>query len=77
MYLLISTAICYYILFCRGCVHALKLSPNLRMQSLEIRKAVMAGDTKKVWNLEVKKLDIILAMVNDPEEVVEEEEEMI
>ena len=58
-------------------MHALKLSPNLRKQSLEIRKAAMAGDTKKVWNLEVKKLDIILAMVNDPEEVVEEEEEMI
>ena len=35
----------------------------------------MSGDTKKLWKLEVKKLDIILAMVNDPDEVVEEKEE--
>ena len=28
------------------------------------------GDKKKTHSLEVKKLDIILAMVNDPEEVV-------
>ena len=53
----------------------MKLSPNLRTQSLEMRKAVMSGDTKKLWKLEVKKLDIILAMVNDPDEVVEEKEE--
>ena len=65
--------ICYF----RGCVHAMKLSPNLRTQSLDMRKAAMSGDTKKVWKLEVKKLDIILAMVNDPEEVVEQKEEDI
>ena len=59
----------------RGCVHSLKLSPNLRTQSLEMRKAAMSGDTKKLWKLEVKKLDIILAMVNDPEEIVEQNEE--
>ena len=55
----------------------MKLSPNLRTQSLDMRKAAMSGDTKKVWTLEVKKLDIILAMVNDPEEVVEQKEEDI
>ena len=55
----------------------MKLSPNLRTQSLDMRKAAMSGDTKKVWKLEVKKLDIILAMVNDPEEVVEQKEEDI
>ena len=55
----------------------MKLSPNLRTQSLDMRKAAMSGDTKKVWKLEVKKLDIILAMVNDPEEVVEQNEEDI
>ena len=65
------------IFYFRGCVHAMKLSPNLRTQSLDMRKAVMSGDTKKVWTLEVKKLDIILAMVNDPEEVVEQKEEDI
>ena len=65
--------ICYF----RGFVHGMKLSPNLRTQSLDMRKAVMSGDTKKVWTLEVKKLDIILAMVNDPEEVVEQKEEDI
>ena len=54
----------------RGCVHALKLSPNLRKHSLESRKATLIGDKKKIHSLEVKKLDIILAMVNDPEEVV-------
>ena len=54
----------------RGCVHALKLSPNLRKHSLESRKAALMGDKKKTHSLEVKKLDIILAMVNDPEEVV-------
>ena len=52
----------------RGFVHALKLSPNLRKQSLEVRKAIIAGEMNKIWNLEVKKLDIILAMVRDPEE---------
>ena len=64
-------------LFCRGCVHALKLSPNLRKQSLEQRKAALNGDIKKVKTLEVKKLDILLAMVNDPEAIVEEEQEII
>ena len=64
-------------LFCRGCVHALKLSPNLRKQSLEQRKAALNGDIKTVKALEVKKLDILLAMVNDPEEIDEQEEEMI
>ena len=40
-----------------------------------MRKAAMSGDTKKLWKLEVKKLDVILAMVNDPEEIVEQNEE--
>ena len=51
-------------------MHALKLSPNLRKHSLESRKAILNGNKKKFHSLEVKKLDIILAMVNDPEEVI-------
>lgn len=58
-------------------MHALKLSPNLRKQSLEERKAALSGDTKKIWTLEVKKLDVLLAMVNDPEQIVEQEEETV
>ena len=58
-------------------MHALKLSPNLRKQSLEQRKAALNGDTKKIRMLEVKKLDILLAMVNDPEQIVDQEEETV
>lgn len=59
----------------RGSVQALKLSPNLRKQTNDVRKAMLNGEIKKIWGLEVKKLDIILAMVNEPEDDVTEDVE--
>ena len=63
-----------YFIYFRGYVHALKLSPNLRRQTNDVRKAMINGEIKKVWGLEVKKLDILLAMVNEPDEEEVEED---
>ena len=49
----------------RGHIQALKLSPNLRMQSREVRQALLNKEIKRAGELEVKKLDAILAQVRD------------
>lgn len=63
--------------FFRGLVQCLKLSPNLRKQTKEVKNAMLNKDTKKALELEVKKLETLLAMVREPGEVtaVTEEEE--
>ena len=48
----------------------MKLSPNLRKQTREVKNAVQIKDKKKTLELEVKKLLVILAMVREPEDTV-------
>ena len=46
----------------------LKLSPNLRKQTQDVKDALLTEDSaKKVFNLEVKILKNILEMVRKPE----------
>ena len=47
----------------RGEVTSLKLSPNLRRQSKEVKAATINRDFKKAAMLEVKKLDDLLSQV--------------
>lgn len=71
-----STRTCYVsISFYRGVVHCLKLSPNLRKQTKGVRSALLNKDKKKALELEVKKLNVILAMVKDQENIEKEETE--
>ena len=63
-----------YITFNRGVVHCLKLSPNLRRPTKGAKGAINR-DKKKVLELEVKKLLVILAMVREAEGVEKEENE--
>ena len=54
----------------------MKLSPNLRKKTKEIRNATMAKDAKKVLKLECKKLESIMAMVREPDvEIIDKENE--
>ena len=48
-----------------GNIHTLKLSPNLRKQTREIKIALAGKDLRKAGKLEVKKLADILAQVRD------------
>ena len=50
-----------------GCIQSLKLSPNLRALSREVRQALLNKETKKAGELEIKKLDDILAQLRDEE----------
>ena len=50
-----------------GHVHCLKLSPNLRKQSKEVKNALINKDLKKAGEMEIKKLEAILAQVREPE----------
>ena len=61
----------------RGQIHCLKLSPNLRKQTKEVKTAIINKDPKKALELEVKKLEVLLAMVREPEDnvVVKQEED--
>ena len=52
----------------------MKLSPNLRKKTKEIKNAILAKDRKKILKLEVKKLESIMAMVREPEDKVEDTE---
>lgn len=52
----------------RGIIQCLKLSPNLRKQTKEVKAAFVNKDAKKALELEVKKLEVLLAMVREPEE---------
>ena len=49
-------------------MHCLKLSPNLRKQTKEVRVALANREPKKALELEVKKLENLLAMVREPDE---------
>ena len=49
-------------------MHCLKLSPNLRKQTKEVRVALANKEPKKALELEVKKLENLLAMVREPDE---------
>ena len=63
----------------RGIIQCLKLSPNLRKQTKEVKAALLAKDPKKALAYEIKKLEILLAMVREPEEngslIVKDEED--
>ena len=48
-------------------VHSFKLSPNLRKQSRDVKLALANKDLAKAGLLEIKKLEVQLAMVRDPE----------
>ena len=58
----------------------MKLSPNLRKQTKDVKTALMNKDPKKALELEVKKLEVLLAMVREPDEnpstLVREQEEI-
>ena len=48
-------------------VHCLKLSPNLRRQSKEVKTALLNKDLKKAGEMEIKKLEQLLGQVREPE----------
>ena len=50
-----------------GHIHSLKLSPNLRRQSKEIRMAILTKDLAKAGEMEIGKLKILLAQVREPD----------
>lgn len=56
-------------------MHCLKLSPNLRKQTREVKTALVDKDEKKAYMCEVKKLESILAMVREPDETEEDDKE--
>ena len=51
----------------RGVVHCLKLSPNLRRQSKEVKTALLNKDLKKAGEMEIKKLEQLLGQVREPD----------
>ena len=51
----------------RGTVQCLKLSPNLRRQSKEVKTALLNKDLKKAGEMEIKKLDQLLGQVREPD----------
>ena len=55
------------VMFSRGFVQCLKLSPNLRKQTKEVKQALVGKDEKKARVFEVKKLETLLAMVREPD----------
>ena len=63
------------VIFYRGCVHCLKLSPNLRKQTREVKAALVDKDEKKALMFETKKLESILAMVREPDDKEEDDHE--
>lgn len=48
-------------------VHSFKLSPNLRKQSRDVKIALANKDLTRAGLLEIKKLEVLLALVRDPE----------
>ena len=52
----------------KGAIHCLKLSPNLRRQTKEVRTAMLNKEPKKALELEIRKLESLLAMVREPDE---------
>ena len=54
-------------IYYRGAVHCLKLSPNLRKEKRNIRKALLENDKRKWRTLQIEKLLTFLEMVKDPQ----------
>ncbi|TRY67482.1 hypothetical protein TCAL_05969 [Tigriopus californicus] len=52
----------------KGTVHCVKLSPNLRRQTKEVKTALANKEPKKALELEIKKLENLLAMVREPQD---------
>lgn len=48
-------------------VHSFKLSPNLRKQSRDVKIALANKDLTRAGLLEIKKLEVLLALVRDPD----------
>ena len=69
-----TSSISFRYLYFRGFVQCLKLSPNSRKKTKEIKNAILAKDRKKILKLEVKKLESIMAMVREPEDKIEDTE---
>lgn len=46
----------------------MKLSPNLRRQTKEVKTALANKEPKKALELEIKKLENLLAMVREPQD---------
>ena len=59
----------------KGTIHCLKLSPNLRKQTKEVRTAMINKEPKKALELEIRKLESLLAMVREPDDKVKPETE--
>ena len=70
-----STIVIFHFILSRGSVHCLKLSPNLRKQTREVKAALVDKDEKKALMFETKKLESILAMVREPDENEEDDQE--
>ena len=51
----------------KGVVHCLKLSPNLRRQSKEVKTALLNKHLKKAGEMEIKKLEQLLGQVREPD----------
>ena len=51
----------------KGVIHCLKLSPNLRRQSKEVKTALLNKDLKKAGEMEIKKLEQLLGQVREPD----------
>ena len=59
----------------RGHIQSLKLSPNLRRQNREVKQALLNKEVKRAGELEIKRLDAILAQVRDQHILNNEDEE--
>ena len=57
----------------RGHIQCLKLSPNLRRMDKAVKTALLNKDTKKAGEMEIKKLEKVLAQVRDPEKHSDDE----
>ena len=52
----------------------MKLSPNLRKLTKEVKAATINKDPKKILSFETKKLEVLLAMVKEPDDGVHVDE---
>ena len=50
----------------------MKLSPNLRKPTKEFKAALISGETPTPVKFEIKKLEMILTMVTEPDDNIEE-----
>ena len=65
------------ILYFRGIVHCLKLSPNLRRQAQEVKTAMLSKHSEdKILRLKTKVLSNILEMVVKPKSSKQQSEKL-